>query len=57
MRNAFYDARFEAAKATDQSGQRGWDFRPEEREPTGAPIFLAVLAVMIVGVSFIGAVS
>lgn len=53
-----YDARFEAAKATDQSDERGWHFPPtEEREPTNAPIFLAVLAVMIVGLSAIASLS
>lgn len=37
------------------------DTRPkpvdEEREPTNAPIFLAVMAVMIVGLSLVASVS
>lgn len=52
------DGLYGAARATDQSGQRGWDFRPEddEREPSNPAIFIPLAVVMIVGLSFIGAI-
>jgi hypothetical protein len=34
----YYDARFEAAKATDQSGQRGWHFPPRSSEAPRRPV-------------------
>lgn len=40
------DARMEAARKTDQSGGRGWDFSPEDREPSRMGIALAILGVI-----------
>jgi len=51
------DPRYEAARMTDQSGGRGWDFSPAA--PTGfRPSFvMVVLAVVAVAASLIGLVT
>lgn len=52
------DARFEAARRTDQSGDRGWDLFPEPsvsefRRPS---FVLVVLACVLAAVSLVGMV-
>lgn len=51
------DPRFEAARMTDQSGARGWDFRPDCREPSRFGLGVAIVAVLIVGLSLIASVA
>jgi hypothetical protein len=41
------DPRFDAARRTDQSGGRGWDFTDKPREPFRPSIILAIAAVVI----------
>lgn len=46
------DARFEAARLTNQSGDRGWDLFPEPsvsefRRPSFALVIIAALAVAV----------
>lgn len=52
------DARFEAARRTNQSGGRGWDFAPDasDREPSRFGVAVAVLAALCVCVSLLGSV-
>lgn len=55
------DARFDAATKTNQSGDRGWAFEPEPAEPFAArdqpqPMLWAVVAVLIVGLSFVAGI-
>lgn len=48
------DARYEAARRTDQSGQRGWDFDPSS-DPGFRPSFvMVVVAVIVVAGSLLG---
>lgn len=51
------DPRFEAARMTDQSGGRGWDFRDINPEPSRFGLGVAVVAVLIVGLSLIASVA
>lgn len=51
------DARMEAARKTDQSGGRGWDFAPDDREPSRMGIALAILGAVIAAVALIGALA
>lgn len=57
--SAPYDPRYEAARATDQSGGRGWCFAPETSPKTGEGRFiiatLAQLAACIVPVCILWA--
>lgn len=48
------DARFEAARLTDQSGGRGWFF-PKEDSEYRRPSFLLVLAAVGVAVALVAA--
>lgn len=48
------DARFEAARLTDQSGGRGWFF-PKEESEFKRPSFLLVLAAVGVAVALFSA--
>lgn len=48
------DARFEAARLTDQSGGRGWFF-PKEDSEYRRPSFLLVIAAVGIAVALVAA--
>lgn len=48
------DARFEAARLTDQSGGRGWHF-PKEDSEYRRPSFLLVIAAVGIAVALVAA--
>ena len=50
------DARMEAARGTDQSGDRGWDFRPDADAGHGWPIW-QIIAVLVVSIVLAGALA
>ena len=51
------DARYTAARATDQSGDRGWSFEPNPRpEPTPWRMWLIAFAVALICLSLIASV-
>lgn len=52
----FHDGVFTEANRTNEASGRSWHI-PEEREPTNAPIFLGVIAVLLVGLSLIASVA
>ena len=49
------DARFEAARQTNQSDGRGWDFR-DNPEPSKSGVTIAIFAAVIIAACLIGAV-
>lgn len=51
------DARFDAARATDQSRGRGWAFEPDDREPSRMGLALAILGAVIAVAALIGALA
>lgn len=51
----FYDGIRAEADRTNEASGRSWHI-PEDREPTNAPIFLAVIAVMLIGLSLIASI-
>lgn len=55
------DQRFQAARATDQSGDRGWDFAPETYDPREKParflFWIIAGAALVVALSVICASS
>lgn len=52
------DARFDAARATDQSRGRGWAFDPpSDREPSRMGLALAILGAVIAVAALIGALA
>lgn len=50
------DARMEHAQRSDQSGARGWDFRPEASAEHGWPIW-PIIAVLVVSIVLAGALA
>lgn len=51
-----HDGVYHEANRTNEATGRSWHI-PEEREPTNAPIFLAVMAIILVGFSLIASIS
>lgn len=50
------DARYESARATDQSNGRGWAFEPDDRQEFKPSAVVAIIAAVLVAASLIGMV-
>lgn len=50
------DPRFEAARMTDQSGARGWDFRPDVPSGFRPSFVMVVFAAVVIAASLVGMV-
>lgn len=53
------DPLYTAAQRTNQSGDRGWDFRPaaDDHEPSRFGLAICIIAVLCIGLSLIGSVA
>lgn len=56
MRDAFFDGIREDANRTNRASGRSWHI-PEDREPSKPALFLAVVAVILIGLALIGAID
>jgi hypothetical protein len=51
-----YDARYEAARATDQSGQRGWHFPPATAAPSRVAFYIRTAVQLAAVAGFVAVV-
>lgn len=52
----FHDGVYHEANRTNEANGRSWHIPDEEREPSNPAIFIAVMSVMIIGLSLCASV-
>lgn len=57
MRDPFYDGVFIDANRTNEASGRSWHIPDEEREPSRFILGVAIVAVFLIGMAFIGAID